>query len=107
MKFYVRFTNPTIRNLYFAISFMLFLILIGGLIIHFIEGYGFFESIYMIIITLSTTGYGDVVPRTQIGRIITIALLVLGIGTASYTITIITKIIIEGELYKILGRRKM
>jgi voltage-gated potassium channel len=72
-----------------------------------IEGWSFFDSLYMTITTISTVGYNEVNPLTPIGRVFTIALIVLGVGVFFFIITIIAEYIIAGHLVGAIGRRKM
>ena len=39
------------------------------------------NAFYFTIVTISTVGYGDVVPATQMGRMLAVALIVCGVGT--------------------------
>lgn len=45
------------------------------------EGLGFADALYFSIVTMATVGYGDIVPHTALGKIISIVLMVAGIGT--------------------------
>ncbi|MFQ6032733.1 MAG: potassium channel family protein [Candidatus Zixiibacteriota bacterium] len=65
------------------------------------------ESLYMTLITLSTVGFEEVYPLSPKGRIFTMILLIFGVGGAAYTMSIMGKMIVEGEIRKVLGRRKM
>jgi hypothetical protein len=47
-----------------------------------VEGLSLGDAIYFSIVTVSTVGYGDVIPRTQIGKMLA-ALLIIG-GTGSF-----------------------
>lgn len=61
-------------------------IIIFGLLISFIEPQTFssiFDGIWWAIITVSTVGYGDLVPETIFGKIIAILLILLGVGFVS------------------------
>jgi voltage-gated potassium channel len=61
----------------------------------------------MTIITLSTVGFGEIHPLSPAGKIFTMVLIVFGVGGAAYTLSIIGQMIVEGEIRKLLGRRKM
>ncbi len=72
-----------------------------------IEGWSFLDALYMTITTISTVGYNEVQPLTTIGRVFTIALIVLGVGVFFFIITILAEYIIAGHLVGAIGRRKM
>lgn len=77
-----------LRILLIAIS----LLFCFGLIIYLIEPETFttlFDGIWWAIITASTVGYGDLVPKTVLGKIMGILLILLGAGfVSSYFVTL-------------------
>jgi len=72
-----------------------------------IEGWSPLDSLYMTLITLSTVGFGEVYVLSPTGKIFTMILVIFGVGGAAYTVSIIGQMIVEGEIRKLLGRRKM
>jgi voltage-gated potassium channel len=72
-----------------------------------IERWSPLNSLYMTIITLSTVGFGEIHPLSPTGKIFTMVLIIFGVGGAAYTISVIGQMIVEGEIRKLLGRRKM
>ena len=66
-----------------------------------------FDAFYMTIITISTVGFSEIRPLTVVGRSITLVVIVLGISAGTYTIGVIVRWFVEGELRKIFGRRKL
>jgi len=66
-----------------------------------IEGFTPLQSLYMLVITFATIGYGDVVPVTDTGRIFTICLIISGFTVGVYAIGKISAFFVEGELSKI------
>ncbi|TPW19241.1 MAG: TrkA-N domain-containing protein [Elusimicrobia bacterium] len=72
-----------------------------------VEGWGVFDSFWMTVITVATIGYGEVHPLTQNGRIFTIFLIFLGLGTTAYAFSQLTAFIVEGDLSNALRRNKM
>lgn len=71
------------------------------------EGMPLFEAFYMTLITISTVGFSEVRPLSNVGRSITIIIIILGISLLTYTLGQVARIFVEGELRKILGRRKL
>jgi voltage-gated potassium channel len=72
-----------------------------------VERMPLFEAFYMTIITISTVGYAEIVPLSQTGRALTIIIIILGITVGAYTIGLLVRAFVEGELTKIVGRRKV
>ena len=73
-----------------------------------LEGWTFFESIYMTVISITTVGYGEIPRELSFkGRIFTIFLLIGGVGTLAYGLSTTTAFLVEGRLTDILRKRKM
>ncbi len=53
---------------------------IGTFFYHFVEGWGWLDSLYFCVITLATVGYGDFSPHTPLGKIFTMIYVFIGIG---------------------------
>jgi voltage-gated potassium channel len=68
---------------------ILTIVLCGSFIYADIENMTFFDALYMTVITLSTTGYGDLVPKTVEGKAFTMVLLLMGVGVVTYSISTI------------------
>ncbi len=72
-----------------------------------IEGWGWVDSLFMTVITLSTVGYQTVHPLDQAGLFFTMGLIIVGVGTLGYAIATLSEIILEGHLRSFWGGRKM
>ena len=72
-----------------------------------IEGMSWIDALYMSVITLSTVGFGEVVPLGPAGRLFTTGLIVTGVGTTLYLVTTLATLLIEGTLHDSLQRRSM
>jgi voltage-gated potassium channel len=72
-----------------------------------IEGWTFFDALYMVITTVTTVGYGEIQPLSTAGRTFTMLLIVLGVGTMLYTLSTVVHYAVEGELTRRVGRRRM
>ncbi len=77
------------RQLVVALAVMVFLTAASTLAFIVIENLPLREALYLTITTLSTVGYGDVVPHTPTGRWLAIGLIVAGIGAVLYTVVVI------------------
>lgn len=80
------------RGLNIALIFLI-LILIGTFAYHQIEGWGYLDSVYFTVITVTTIGYGDLTPQTDIGKIFTMFFAVTGIAVAFYVISLMMRYI--------------
>ncbi|MFC2055286.1 potassium channel family protein [Chloroflexota bacterium] len=47
-------------------------IVIGTVLFHWLEGWEWIDSLYFVVITLTTIGYGDLTPTTPLSKLITI-----------------------------------
>lgn len=73
------------------------IICLFGIVIHIVEPQTFsttFDGIWWALITTTTIGYGDLVPKTVVGKVVAIALISLGTAFVSaYFVTLSTKAI--------------
>lgn len=67
------------------------------------------DSLYMVVITIATIGYGEIVDLSHSpgGRVFTMFLSFAGIGIMTYIMMSLTAFIVEGELNEAFRRRKM
>ncbi len=67
------------------------------------------DCAYMVVITLTTVGYGEVIPVSEVegGRLFTTVLLIGGMGVSAYFLSALTAFIVEGDLKKAIWRRRM
>ena len=72
-----------------------------------IERWNFLDALYMTIITLTTVGYGEVHNLSSEGRIFNIFLIIGGVGTVFYALGTGAKLLLEGELQEMFGRKRL
>ena len=72
-----------------------------------IEGWNLLDSVYMVVITLSTVGFMEVKPLSPAGRLLTTLLILGGVGGFLYIVAAFSQLVVEGKLQTILGRRRM
>ena len=95
------------KKLRYSLLMLVGIIALGTCGYYFVEHMPLFEAFYMTIITISTVGFAEVIPLSQAGRAITVIIIILGISVGAYTIGVLVRALVEGELVKIFGRRKM
>lgn len=95
------------KKLRYSLLMLIGIIALGTCGYYFVEHMPLFEAFYMTIITLSTVGFAEVIPLSQTGRAVTIIIIILGISVGAYTIGVLVRALVEGELVKIFGRRKV
>jgi len=88
--------------------FSFFLVFLYGLFIYIhVEGWGFLDSFYQVVITLSTVGFTETHELSETGRLLTSSLILLGVGTFAYLVGTFTQFLVEGKIQDLWGKRKM
>jgi len=72
-----------------------------------IEGWGLLDSLYMTVITITTIGFREVHDMTDGGRFFTVILIFFSVGAVFYALNNAARLIIEGEIKDLFGRRKL
>jgi voltage-gated potassium channel len=96
-----------IKKLYISLLLLISVIAFGTLGYHYFEDMTFFDAFYQTIITITTVGFSEIKPLSIEGRTITIFIIVTGIGTVTYSLGQLVGILVEGELGKFFGRKKL
>jgi voltage-gated potassium channel Kch len=78
--------------LFFIVSFIL---IAGVTFYHHVEGWKISDAVYFCVITLTTVGYGDITPKTEIGKWFTTGYLLAGVGIVLAFIAVVSNHIIE------------
>ena len=95
------------RNLIFAAFMLTLIVSIGTAGYMVLEKWHFLDSLYMTVITLTTVGFSEVHPLNEQGRILTMTILLSGLGVVGYLVGTLTQILVEGQLLRIMGRKKL
>ena len=98
--------NP-LRRLIPTLALLLVVVVTGTLGYQLIEGWPFLDAIYMVIITLFTVGFQEAHSLSQLGRVFTMCIIVVGVGTAVYAGSQLVEVIFAGEILGYGRRRKM
>jgi len=83
------------------------IMLIGTIGYMAIDDFTLMNAIYQTGITFTTVGYGEIQPISDMGRIFTITLIILGFVVFSIAVGIIAEVVKKGEFQKTAKERKM
>jgi voltage-gated potassium channel len=83
------------------------LVIAGGTVGYVAFGFGVLDSVFQTVITVTTVGFGEVHTFSPGEKVFTIVLILLGVGTAAYTFSVLIEIFVEGYLADSFGRRRM
>lgn len=73
----------------------------------FIDGMSLSDAIYQTGITFTTVGFGEIAPISELGRLFTVTLIIVGFGVFSFSIGVLVQVINKGDLIRIIKERSM
>ena len=97
------------RKIFIALTLLIGLLVTGTVGYLFLEKdnqWRLLDAIYMTVITLTTVGYSNM-GMSDAGRVFTMFLLIGGFGVFTYSVTIATAFLIEGQLQSFFRQQKM
>lgn len=74
---------------------LLSIVLFGTISYHLIEGWSLFDSLYMTVMTVTTTGYRELAEMSTAGRVLSMLLMFVGVGIFFYTINLFMPVLVE------------
>lgn len=93
------------RRLGYALLSVATVVSIGTIALIRIEHFTLWNAFYMIVITMSTVGFGEVEPLSHSGQIVVTLVILCGMALIGYTSVAIGGIVVEGHLQRFLGGR--
>jgi len=91
------------RRLVYASVAIVSAITFGATGFYLIEGFSVLDSFYLATETVTTVGYGDIAPKTPMGRIFAILFMLVGGGTVLYSLTVLAQAVIQSEIIEAFG----
>lgn len=98
--------QASIRHLKIAISLVLGVLVLGIVGYMLIERFSFIDALFTTVDMMSTVG-NAAHPLSDYGRLLTIVIIILGVGSLFYTFGATMEFMIEGHLSQAIGRRIM
>lgn len=86
---------------------LLMIMLFGVLGYHLIEGWDFFDSLYMTVISLTTVGFSETHPLSNSGKLFTMLLIITGVGSFAYIVRNISLQFLQPFFGSTIRERKM
>jgi len=103
-----RFLLPSRARIRIVLLAVLSAVALGTLAFHLLEGWSILDSLYVTVQTVTTVGFGDLTPRTALGRAFSTVFMMLGVGIVLYALTSTVQTIVHSELFARYGHsRKM
>ncbi len=82
-------------------------VLVAGTVGYVLLGFGVLDALYQTVTTVTTVGFREVQPLHANGKIFTIVLILVGVGTALYTLTVLLETFVEGHFLRHMEGRRM
>ena len=99
--------QSAVKKLQIGLLIILSIIFVGTFGYMIIEKWSFFDSFYMTIITISTTGFKELKPLSTPGMILTVGLIVTGVVSIAYTGGRGLQLLVESQILKKRRMSKM
>jgi voltage-gated potassium channel len=96
-----------LKQIRYAVLLLLIIVITGTLGYTLIEAWPLLDSLYMTVITITTVGFGEVRELSGPGRVFTIGLILSSVGIVAYLVTRLAGVVVEGEIRKLMGRKKL
>jgi voltage-gated potassium channel len=95
------------RNLRMIGLLLVVVVAAGTVGFHLIEGWTWFDGLYMVVTTLTTIGYQEVHPLSHAGRIFNVFVILAGVSLVLLGVGALSQALLEFELQSFFGRRRM
>lgn len=100
-------TTDPMRRILAIMGLLLLLTTVGTVGLRIIEGADWLDCLFMTVITLTTVGYGEVVPLSPAGKLFIVGFLVVGLSVFTYSAFQLGQWIVSAQMRSILERRRM
>lgn len=104
-------SNTLIRffrtKIYTAVFLLAIILLIGVSGYKMISGYSWIDALYMTVITMTTVGFGEVIPLDNQAKIFTVFLILASVVIVGYALSVITEYILSKNDIEEIKHKKM
>ena len=85
------------RKMLYVVLVILLFLFGGATFYHYVEEWRYLDAIYFSAFTITTVGYGDITPKTDLGKIFTIFYMFAGVGIVLYGLSIMATHFVEAR----------
>jgi voltage-gated potassium channel len=96
-----------LRHFRLPIIITVLTMLFGSIGYMMIDNFTLMDAIYQTGITFTTVGFGEIAPVSELGRIFTITLIVVGFATFTLAVGTVINVVTNGEISNIIKVRRM
>ena len=101
------FVKPHRFRILYGLVAVAVAVIIGAVSFGLIEKWSVIDSLYAATQTVTTVGFGDVVPQTPAGRLFATVFMLSGVGVVLYALTWTVQSIVQSELLATFGYRRL
>jgi len=83
------------KRLVYIVILILLILFGSATFYHYAEKWSYLDSLYFSAATMTTVGYGDITPKTVVGKLFTIVYVFAGVGIALYGLSLIASHFVE------------
>ena len=94
-------------RIYIAVTLLISVLFLGVIGFKFLAGYSWTDALYMTVITITTVGFGEVLPLDNQSKIFAIILILLSVIIVGYALSVITEYILSKNNFENLKYRSM
>lgn len=102
-----QFEQQTSRTFRIAIALVFSVFVIGLVGFHLIEEYGFIDSFYMTVLSVSTVGFEVVRPLSPQGKLFVSFLIIFSLGSFTFVGSSVVRFFLDGEFVKTLKTKRV
>ena len=98
--------SPVIARLRLALA-MFVAVLVIGTVGYRLFGMTWVDAVYQTVTTVTTVGFRELKPFGDGEKLFTLAIVLTGVSSALYTLTLVMQSVVEGQIREFVGRRRM
>ncbi|HVA06171.1 MAG TPA: potassium channel protein [Acidimicrobiales bacterium] len=83
------------------------LVVVAGTVGFLVLGYSLLDSVYQTVLTITTVGFDSHRQLHTGAKVFNILLILVGVGTALYTFSVVFEVLVEGHVRDLVRRRRM